>query len=359
MRATPAIVATLFLAAGVGSMVFFLGKRAPRLAADVSHSELKGVLPSEPRAISSERKIAVWKDPITRDEEEITRLQNGFPAEERIRSSVEFGEEKLAEAFKRGGVSIEQFSDFSREEKLNVLRSERLQRELISMLQNAAGTRLLWDQVHAVSGPEKWLSPVYRRTVRDWVRMDPTAYLGGRIRFASKAEYLPYAGVDMAVMHLALADAAPLVEWAWSRRDTTPTTSCDILVQTLVVDGCKTGLGADGKFEGKTAAHLREMVSGKNPTYRLMALSLADSFESDVKRLVPTCERAANEVNQVFWKVALQKLETIGGEMAADAAKKFTVAGTVPSDGTAFADDADVAKEVEKLVSAVEARRSR
>ena len=112
-------------------------------------------------------------------------------------------------------------------------------------------------------------------------------------------------------------------------------------------------------FEGKAAAQLRDMAACRNPTYRLMALWLADSFERDVKNLAPICERAAGEVNQVFWKVALQKLETIGGERAADAAKKFHLTTQVPSDGTAFADDADVAKEIEQLVSAVEARRSR
>ena len=262
--------------------------------------------------------------------------------------------------FKKGGVNLEEYPNIVGPARINLLRSPRLQAELLAALRTAGAAQLSWDKVHGGPESSKWLSPVYRRAVRDWVMMDPTAYLGGRIRFASKAEYLLYAGVDMAVYNLAISDAAKLVEWAWPRRDAVPVTSCDILVQTLIVDAYNAGSGEDRKFDdSKTVGMLREMVSGKNPTYRLMALSLADSFESDVKRLVLTCERAAGEVNQVFWKVALQKLETIGGEMAANAAKKFTVTGTVPSDGTAFANDADVAKEIAKLVSAVEARRSR
>ena len=292
-------------------------------------------------------------------EQEIRALNDRVSPDNQVRSDFEPAESRLENLFRKAGVNVEEFSNIMGPEKLKVMRSPRLQSELLGALRAAGATRLYWDKVHGGPDPERWLSPVYRRKVRDWVVMEPRSFLGGRIRFVSKAEYLPYAGVDMAVCHLVLSDMGPLIEWMWLRRDTVPATSCDILVQTLVVDGYQTSLGADGKFEGKAAAQLREMAAARNPTFRLMALCLADSFESDVKKLVPICARAAGEVNQVFWKVALQKLETIGGPTAADAAKGFRLSSEVPSDGTAFADDADVAKEIEQLVSAVEARRSR
>lgn len=374
MLFAPRVIGIVFATALVaGVLLLFLNLRKPPHEPGTARTELptdatqplvakspqaSRSAEGSPRALPSALEIARWKDSLDRAEEEIRALRGTVPPENQIQSDGELAELRCEEMFTRAGVNIERYPNTQGAEWLNVLRSPRLQSELLGALQAASAAHLLWDKVHRGPDPERWLSPVYRRTVRDWVMMDPTVFLGGRVRFISKIDYLPYAGVDMAVYNIAVSDPALLIEWAWQRRDS-PAISSDILVQTLVLYAYPAASVESLRFKPKLKAKLRDMTTSKNPTFRLMALCLIDSFKSDANELISICERAATEMNQVFWKVALLKLAAIGGPAAAEAAKSFRLSDEIPSDGTAFPDDAAVTREVERLISAVEARRNR
>src|SRR5215213_9879647 len=170
------------------------------------------------RSFPAEAEIKKWKESLDEAEVELSSRQNVEPSKNRIRSEGELAKARLAELFVRAGINVEQYSNSVGSARMNLLRAPRLQAALMGALQVATDFPLFWDKVHGRGDREKWLSPVYRRSVRDWVSMDPTTFLGGRIRFVSKTEYLPYAGVDMAVSSVAVSEPARLIEWAWQRR---------------------------------------------------------------------------------------------------------------------------------------------
>lgn len=300
-----------------------------------------------------------WKASLANAQAEFSELWNALPDRERYQRSSDVGYKVSQDVARDAGITD---ADWERAKQagedgfLGLVRSPRYQQAAMDKFLQIANIPLQWDKVHRCAEPEKWLSPVYRIISSDYVRLDPSVFLAGRIQFVSNDEYLKYAGADVLVVHLALARSERLLAWVAERRNVVPSTSCDIMVQTLFTDTGRMMGDGKSKMSAESKARLQTLVACSNPTYRLMALSLSREFESDPAKRIGTCQRAKSEINQVFWKIALENLAEIGGEQAVQVAREFRLQSVILSDGTAFADDADVKKEIELLVRAVEAR---